>query len=175
MSFVSPEGREEVLWVEEQAGNAYRVLDVPVWIYGVSVGTIVEAASVNGRQLTFHRVIRDSSGGTVRFIVPPGTRASEIYLGRVIPDAKRLGLCIGPATFFDPRLVALHVHDRKDWWPDVGGYLDALVQEGSLVQWEVGDPDQYGDQHTSDNIAQPTGKALVHPLPVDGVEGQHVS
>jgi len=175
MLFVSPEGREEALWVEEQSPNTYRVLSVPVWVYGISVGSIVEAEPDNGLQLTCRRVVRDSPGGTVRFIVPQGKVASEVYLMRVIPDAKRRSLYVGPATFFNPRLVAVHVHERKKWWPEVGGYLDTLVSEGVLEQWEVADPDQYAGEHRDDDSEPPSGKVLVHPLPVDGVEGQHVS
>jgi hypothetical protein len=176
MLFVSPEGREEALWVEEQNHNAYRVLSVPVWIYGISVGSLVEAESGDGSRLTFRRLMRDSPGGTVRFIVPPGAIASEVYLARVIPDAKRLGLYIGPATFFNPRLVAVHVHERKQWWPEVGGYFDTLVSAGVVEQWEVADPDQYaGEPRVDEDMEPPNGKVLMHPLPVDGIEGQHVS
>ncbi|HEX9483409.1 MAG TPA: DUF4265 domain-containing protein [Gemmatimonadaceae bacterium] len=175
MLFISPEGREEALWVEEQSGNMYCVLSVPVWIYGVSVGSIVEGERGDGSQLKYRRVVRDSPGGTVRFVVPQGALASEIYLTRVIPDAKRLGLYIGPATFFNPRLVAVHVHERKKWWPEVGSYLDRLVSEGVLEQWEVGDPDQYAGEYREDDNEPLSGRMLVHPLPVDGIEGQHVS
>lgn len=177
MLFVSPEGREEALWVEEHGRNTYRVLSVPVWIYGISVGSIVEAEPGGGPRLTSRRVVRDSPGGTVRFIVPSGgTAASEVYLIRVIPDAKRLGLYIGPATFFNPRLVAVHVHDRADWWPKVGGYFDTLVSEGVLEQWEVGDPDQYAGEHEANDAGDRlSGNVLVHPLPIDGIDGQHVS
>jgi hypothetical protein len=177
MLFASPEGREEALWVEEHGRNAtYRVLSVPVWIYGISVGTIVEAEPASGPQLTFRRVVRDSPGGTVRFIVPQGRVASKVYLARVLADAKRLGLYVGPATFFNPRLVAMHVHERKRWWPEVGSYLDTLVKESVLEQWEVGDPDKYAGEHRDDHDSMPrTGTVLMHPLPVDGVEGLHVS
>jgi hypothetical protein len=178
MLFVSPEGREEALWVEQQTTNSYRVLSVPVWLYGVSVGSIVEGESGDPAWLKFRLVVRDSPGGTVRFIVPSGgPLASEVYLTRVIPDAKRLGLYIGPATFFNPRLVAVHVHDRAKWWSEVGSYLDRLVSEGVIEQWEVGDPDQYAADHNEASIEKVElgRKVLVHPLPVDGAEGQHVS
>jgi hypothetical protein len=92
-------GREEVLWVEQRGHNAFSVLSVPVWIYGVSVGSIVGASDQRGSPLIFGRALRASPGGTVRFIVPRGVRASDVYLSRVIPDAKRLGIFIGPATF----------------------------------------------------------------------------
>jgi hypothetical protein len=176
MLCVSPEGRQEALWVEEHASNLFRVLSVPVWLYGISKGSIVEADQSDASQLRFVRVWRDSDGGTVRFVVPKGNVASDVYLSRVIPDALREGLFIGPATFFNPRLVSVHVHSRFDWWPKVGSYLDALVAEGVLEAWEIGDPDQYASEH------QPVGDALVkqssvlrHPLPVDGALGQHLS
>lgn len=178
MHFVSPEGREEALWVEQQGASTYRVLSVPVWFYGVSVGSIVEAEPGDGARLKFRRVVRDSPGGTVRFIVPSGAaQASDVYLARVIPDAKRLGLYIGPATFFNPRLVAVNVHERAKWWPEVGGYLDQLVKEGVLEQWEVADPDQYAAEHDEENVEKVESgrKVLVHPLPIDGAEWQHVN
>lgn len=177
MKFLSPEGREEVLWVEQQQHNTYRVLNVPVWIYGVSIGTVVEAERDRDDRLRFRAVVRESPGGTVRFIVPPGNRASQVYLQRVIPDAKRLGLHIGPATFFNPRLVAVNLYDRKEWWPRVGGYLETLVKGGVLEQWEVGDPDQYATDHEQDTLDSLglSASPLVHPLPVDGVIGQDVS
>lgn len=178
MLFVSPEGREEALWVEQQSANTYRVLSVPVWLYGVSVGSIVEGEPGEDTWLRFRRAVRNSPGGTVRFIVPSGgPPASEVYLTRVIPDAKRLGLYIGPATFFNPRLVATNVHERGKWWPEVGSYLDRLVSDGILEQWEVADPDQYATDHKEESIekVEPGRKVLVHPLPIDGAEGQHVS
>lgn len=177
MLFVSPEGRKEALWVEQLAHNEYRVLSVPVWIYGVSVGSIVESEAGDSPQLVFRRVIQPGAGGTVRFIVPRrGTRASQIYLTRVIPDSKRLGLKIGPATFFNPRLVAVHLHERQKWWPEFGGYLDTLVSEGVLEQWEVGDPDTYnGDDDVIEQVTEADTKTLVHPLPVDEALGQDVS
>lgn len=178
MLFVSPEGREEALWVERQHANDYRVLSVPVWLYGVSVGSIVEGESSEGTTLKFRRVVRDSPGGTVRFIVPSGGgRASELYLARIIPEAKRLGFAIGPATFFNPRLVAVNVHERAKWWPEIGDYLDGLVRDGVLDQWEVADPDQYAAEHEQENIEKVDAgrNVLVHPLPVDGSQGEHVS
>jgi hypothetical protein len=171
MLFISPEGREEVLWVERQGRrNAYKVLNVPVWLYGVSVGSICEALDQTESRLRFARVLRESPGGTVRFIVPWGdVLASDVYLSRVIPDAKRLGLYIGPATFFNPRLVAVHVHDRRQWWPEVGGYFETLIEEGVLQHWEVGDPDEYAADHDPSSVekVEPGSSILVHPLPVD--------
>jgi len=177
MLFISPEGRKEALWVEEHGRDRYRWLSVPVWAYGVSVGSIVEAFEPRpGYRRECRQIVRDSAGGTVRVIVASGRLASEVYRMRVIPDAKRLGLYVGPATFFNPRLVAVHVHEREKWWPEVGGYLDMLVEEGVLEQWEVADPDQYASEHQNHNESDtPSESVLEHPLPVDGIEDRHVS
>ncbi len=176
MLFISPEGRQEALWVEERASGSYRVLSVPVWFYGVSKGSIVEGDRGDPSQLRFVRVLRDSEGATVRFIVPSGSVASEVYLARVIPDAIQAGLFIGPATFFNPRLVAVHVHSRSDWWPKVGSYLDSLVAEGVLQEWEVGDPDQYLAEHQESPESRGEQRPVLrHPLPVEGAPGQHLS
>ncbi len=175
MNFVSPEGRREILWVEAtNRPGAYRVLNVPVWIYGVSIGTVVAGVANDTPYLEFTRVIRESPGGTARFIVPEGSIASEIYLRRVLPDARQRGFHIGPATFFNPPLVAMHVRERNQQWPALGEYLDSLANAGVIEQWEVGDPErQASDEHEADE--QTTGSILIHPLPVDGEEGQNVS
>ena len=173
MVFTSPEGREEALWVEEGESGTYRVLSVPVWAYGISRGSLVKARDGGGLPLRFHELVAPSRGATVRFIVPPDRKASTIYTRRVIPDALHLGLHIGPATFFDPRLVSIHIHEREKWWPEVGAYLDALRDEGTLEQWEIADPDKY--PYTATEVVQLGGRVLTHPLPVDGVTGQHVN
>jgi hypothetical protein len=129
-----------MLWVQQNlAPHTYRVLSAPVWIYGVSIGTIVYGMPGESKYLRFVRVVRDSPGATVRFIVPDGAIASRVYLTRVRPDAKRLGIKVGPATFFDPPIVAMHVGERYAWWPEVGTYLDQLIGEGVVDQWEIGD------------------------------------
>ena len=176
MLFISPEGRRESLWVEELSPSTFRVLSVPVWVYGISVGTIVAATATNQSPLSFSHVIRQSAGGTVRIMAPSGRLASDLYKTRVISDARRLGLFIGPSTFFDPRLVAINVRDRSKWWPEVGGYLDALVAEGVLLEWEVADPDEYASEHAADEtLVQVTQAVLRHPLPFDGDVERHVS
>lgn len=175
MTFLSPEGRKEVLWVEEQAApHSYRVLSAPVWIYGVSIGTVVYGLPGDSQYLRFVRVVRDSPGATIRFIVPDGTTASKVYLTRLLPDAKRLGLAVGPATFFDPPAVALHVRKRSAWWPAVGSYLNQLVREGVIEQWEIGDPDEHKGEPVED-VSERSDSVLIHPLPTDGADGEHVS
>lgn len=173
MVFSAPDGRREALWVEQSTENGYRVLSVPVWVYGISVGSVVQALDAGAGELIFDRIVTCSSGATVRFVTSQRNSASNVYLQRILPDAGRLSLMIGPATFFDPKLVAFHVRDRQKWWPDVGGYLDALVREGILEQWEVADPDEYPEGGT--DSAELRDDVLRHPLPVEGQPGQHVS
>ena len=164
MRFISPEGRGEIVWVEEQSANAFRVLNVPVWIYGISLGTLVEG-KWNGALLSYSRLLEPSPGGTVRCIVPKGGLASRTYLDRIVGDAGKLGVGIGPSTFLDPRMVAIHLHVKDTWWPQFGGYLNKLVEEGVLQEWEVGDPDEYADDHASEPATGWTGRDLVHPEP----------
>lgn len=166
MRFVSPEGRREVLWVEEQDRGVFRVLNVPVWVYGVSVGTLVRGRDgVDGR-LEYAGLVEPSPGGTVRCVAPRGgAAASELYLSRVVPDVEQLGIGIGPATFLDPRLVAIHVHVKDRWWPDLGEYLNRLVDQGVLQQWEVADPDEYAEDGAPQPPARADADDLVHPAP----------
>lgn len=176
MQFASPEGRRESLWVEELGLSTYRVLSVPVWVYGISVGSVVVASPASDDPLIFDHLSRASAGGTVRLLVRAGRLASEFYRTRVIPDAMRQGLSIGPATFFDPRVVAVHVREREKWWPDVGTYLDGLVSEGALEQWEVADPDEYAAEFEKpEGLVVADSPVLWHPLPVEGELGRHVS
>jgi hypothetical protein len=48
----------------------------------------------------------------------------------------------------------------------VGG--DGLVKEGVLQQWEVGDPDEYVDEHASSPVPW-TGRDLIHKEPTTDV------
>lgn len=176
MIFVSPENRRESLWVEELGRGEFRVLSVPVWVYGISVGTVVAAVDLEQDPLSFQKVVRPSAGGTVRFVAPSGVVASELYKAHVVPDARQLGLFIGPATFFNPRLVAVHLRFRTNWWPEVGSYLDGLVNAGIVDEWEVADPDEYATDHPSESIVSGEFReVLMHPLPFDGITDQHVS
>lgn len=65
----------------------------------------------------------------------------------------------------------MNLHKRESWWPLIGGYLDRLVAEGVLEQWEAGDPDQ-GDEvaEEHEDVEATPSKVLVHPLPVDPSE-----
>ena len=169
MRFVSPEGRVEVLWVEPVAEPdtgatpGYRILSVPVWLYDVSVGTLVEGREGAGGRLEFVRVLEAARGGTVRLVTPPGhSLASRLYLDRVLADCQARNLGIGPATFFDPRLVAIHVHDWETDHEVLLSYLAELTAAGQVQEWELGDP-----AVPSDEPPQPArpGAGLVHPRP----------
>lgn len=176
MVFTSPEGRREALWVEDHSHHTYRVLSVPIWVYGISVGTIVTAQQSDdlGFELQFDTVVAISPRGTIRFIVAPGMRAKQVYIDRVLPDAAHLNLFVGPATFLHPRVVAMSLYQRDKWWPDVGSYLDDLVRQDVLEQWEVADPDAHASESAPAPV-DPQPKILVHQLPVDGALGQEAS
>lgn len=163
MICVSPEGRQEALWVEPVGAGDYRVLNPPVWTYGVSVGSVVQASERSDGFLAFQRLVRASDGATVRVIAPDGIPARDVYLSRLIPAAQALGLDIGPATFFNPRLAAVHVQRRAEWWPEVGKFLDGLVRDGTIEQWEVADPDVYAADCVQREA--PMGEILMHQLP----------
>ena len=166
MIFVSPEGRQEALWVEPVTGGAYRVLSPPVWMYGISMGSLVRASEGPNGLLAFEELVTPSEGGTVRVVVAPeGLPASELYLTRLVPAAQARGLSIGPATFFNPRLVVINVRKRAQWWPEVGELLDSLVRDGTIEQWEVADPDAYAAEGRNAQ-SEPVGEILMHQLPV---------
>lgn len=162
VDFTSPEGRKERLWAESSGIGQARILSVPVWNYGLSVGTVVDLTAVPPR------IIGISKGATLRFLASEGSSGKAVYLSRVLIDLQKLGYGAGPATFFGPRLVAMNVHIRSDWWPGIGTYLGQLVAQGVVEQWEAADPDQGAnddDEPTTETIAN---KVLVHPLPVPG-------
>jgi uncharacterized protein DUF4262/uncharacterized protein DUF4265 len=164
MRFMAADGHAEVLWVQPAAKGTYRVLSVPVWQYGVSVNSMVKARD-GERWLEFDSVVEESSGATIRVYVPSNARitpASRLYLERIVPDCRDRGIGIGPATFFDPGLVAIHVQDRSDWSTRFAEYLDALTEEGLLQVWEVGDPDAYPSEEPEERGEH---DELIHPRP----------
>lgn len=163
MRFVSPEGRGEVLWVESQDNGAWRVINVPVWIYGISLGSLVSGKTGLDGFFEYDKFIEPAPGGTVRCIVPKGGLASRVYLERIVVDATKLGMGIGPSTFLDPRMVAIHLH-VKDSWTVFGKYLDGLVTEGVLQEWEVGDPDEHAEEYDPTPVPW-NGRVLVHQEP----------
>jgi len=168
MRFCGPDGRGEVLWVQPMNG-VYRVLNVPVWQYGISVDSRVKGRP-GERWLEFDGLVETSSGATVRIYIPseaPISPASRLYLERIIPDCRERRIGIGPATFFDPRVVAIHVRVRADWDTRLADYLDELIDEGLLELWEVGDPDAYPPDETEEPAEH---RDLVHPRPTPGRE-----
>lgn len=138
---VDPDGRFEVIWVEEKGDGLSVVMNVPVYLYGLSLGSIIRCVASKDPLFTFDRVIQNSPGGTVRIIVPGGQMAGEWYLKYLLPAASERQLAVGPATFYDPRMVAVHVQRRSDLWESVGSYLTDLVEQGVIEKWEAGDPE----------------------------------
>ena len=164
MRFIAADGRAEVLWVEPQSEGIYRILNVPVWQYGLSVGTHVRGRP-GERWLEFDGVAEDSSGATVRLYIPaeaPIRPASRLYLERILPDCRERGLGIGPATFFDPAVVAIHIRERSDWNTLIADYLNELIEEGLVQLWEIGDPNEYPPDEPEERGDH---DELIHPRP----------
>lgn len=159
----SDNGRE-VLWAEV-AADRIRVVSVPVFAYGVSRGSLV-AAVPGDRTLLFTKTVFDSRGATLRAYVAGALKASSVYLNTIVPEAKEAHLQIGPATFFDPEIAAIHVASRGEL-PKVATYFDDLVRRGLLRFWEYGDPVNSAEEPDEEAHA-PDPWELVHPLPVDG-------
>lgn len=175
VDFVSPEGRRERLWGEVAGANGVRMLSVPVWVYGVSVDTIVKTFAAERDVRQFAGVLRESPGATVRVLAASGQSGRDVYLRRMVPDAAAHNWCMGPATFFGPRLVAFNVCDRNILWPQIADYLDRLKSDGLIEQWELADPDQGDEPDASLSTIPSSEKILIHPLPVDTSSDQEVS
>lgn len=161
--FRAADGHREVLWTQPD-GAYYRVLNVPVWLYGISVGTLV-SVTVGEPWKEFSEIITPSTGGTVRLFVPdeaPLIPASRFYLEQMLPECRERRLAIGPATFFDPLVVAVHIRHRDQWNQAYAKYLDDLVARGSIRFWEVGDPDVSPPDQPDEVVSD---SELVHPRP----------
>lgn len=158
LSFPAPDHGTEVLWVEHADDDSVIVVSVPVFAYGVSRGTEVQ---VGEDEASRPRLLRESPGATVRGYVHPGRNATDVYRNVLVPEGRRAGRAIGPATCLDPDIVALHVHDRHGW-AAVGRLCDALVERGILRFRELPDP---GDRESEEGDA-PAWR-LVHAPPAD--------
>lgn len=164
MAFVSPEGRREILWVAAAGHDRWRVMNVPVWQYGISYGTVVTGRPEGDTRLRFQGVSRQSSGATVRAIVPRPKVAREVYHSVIQPGVAALGTGVGPATHYDPPLVAFHVHERAAVHGKVASYLDRLVAEGIITHWEIGDPEPEPEPLSVER-AKERADELVHERP----------
>jgi hypothetical protein len=167
MRFRATDGHTEVLWVAPARGGAFRVLNVPVWLYGISVGTLVSAQE-GDRWLEYESTVLSSPGATIRVYLPPNADqmpASRVYLERVFPDCTERNLAIGPATFFDPRVVAIHLQRREEWDTEAAAYFNELVDQGIAELWEIADPDMYPPEEAE---VEEFDGILVHPRPTLG-------
>jgi len=162
----SSDNGAEFLWAEQLERGTYRLLSVPVFAYGISRGAILQAASLGaGDEMRLERVLRESPGATVRLYAQEPHLASKLYQETILPKAATLNLGIGPATLFDPEVIAIHVHSRPQWQA-VGRMLDTVVAGGMARFWELGDPDlQASTEEAAVSSADPW--QLVHPPPED--------
>jgi hypothetical protein len=157
----APDNGRELLWAAPVGPNEYRIVSVPVFAYGTSRGTIVRVHCDEAR-CVHSAVVADALGATLRCYTRNPLRASELYLGRMVSDGKARDIRFGPATLFDPDIIALHVPAKKDV-PSVISYLNELVARGFLNFWEHGDPEQGPEDPDQDGGSDEW--KLIHPLP----------
>lgn len=154
----------EVLWAVA-AGVAYRIISVPVFAYGLSLGTEVAARpSPRSGRLALDHPTRVSLGATVRCYAAPPSAVRELYAPLLLKDLERLGINAGPATLFEPTIVAINLVKRSQI-TGAARYFDALVGDGILESWETGDPATPPNMETGTEASDPW--ELVHPLPND--------
>lgn len=165
VAFPVSDNGTEILWCETTHDGNYRVLNVPVFAFEVSVGSGIEASSGREGILHFDRVSHASPGATIRCYLAEGLTASRSYLGEISPEAEERGLHVGPATFFDPDIVAIHLRNR-DQLPLAIGYFDDLVRRGVIRFWELSDP--ASPSEAEDEGAEEEPWELVHPFPDGG-------
>jgi hypothetical protein len=160
----APDNGTEVLWGEVR-DTAVRILSVPVFLYGVSRDSAVEV-SPDGPDLILVRVINPSPGATIRVYGNGLVKASDLYLQRILPDAQKAGVPIGPATFLDPDIVAFHLNARKDVIA-MSRVLDSVATTHVFKFWELGDPPRDVGGASNDDDSDEAWQ-LVHPIPVAG-------
>ena len=161
-----PENGKEVLWGEVTNGGT-RVLSVPVFAYGISRNAIVDVET-HGARARLVSIIRPSEGATIRCYSNGSISPSVLYQQQILSAALRLKISVGPATFFNPDIVAFHLASRANL-PVITSALDQLANEGKLHFWELGDPDT--EKEDVSPSAHEKAWELVHQLPIDGESG----
>lgn len=150
----------EALRAEKVPEGGYRLLSVPVFLYGISRGAVVEAgATTVARRLRYRALLAPSLGATVRCYVTPDTTPRRLYEDH-LRDGAGAELGLGPVSLFDPDIVAVHVADRARL-NEVAAYLDRLVLAGVVNSWESADPGAPTSEQTAGPGEQPW--ELVHP------------
>jgi hypothetical protein len=138
MLFDAPRGRAEWLWVAKTGQREFRVLTVPIWVYGISVGTLVTGRIV-GSRLHFNDLAEPSPGGTCRILTQAGQVASELYLNIVGPKLAAEGVSVGPASFYDPAIVGVHFKNRARV-EMLRAVLNEFEADSAFETWELADP-----------------------------------
>lgn len=157
----------EVLWAEAVNESSFRLLSVPVFVYGISMGAVLRAEPGPNGILVIVSVLSPSQGATIRCYVPQATTASVIYRKEIVPRMTAAGLLVGPVTFLDPDVVAIHVKNRRDAQA-VGRELDFLAAQNRLRFWEVGDPAMAEPKHEEEDTPPAEAWELIHDLPTEG-------
>ena len=171
LAVAAPDNGTEVLWCEADGPNTCRIVSVPVFAFGMSVGTLVRAEANHPRRLQLKEVLAPSGGATVRCYVSHGALASSVYKEEILPAMTAAGLAVGPATFLDPDVVAMHIRRRQDL-VSVGGELDGIANQGRVRFWELADPSD-SHEHEAEDGAPGDPWELVHELPVGGDATAH--
>lgn len=167
--YATSDNGEELLWAEPLATGLYRILSVPVFVYGVSRGSVVEvrapASATEVRAAS--RVAQESPSATVRLYADDRFEAGRLYLEEVAERVRERGVSVGPATILDPSIVAINVTVRSEW-ERFAAVLDDLVATKHARFWELGDPDL---SPVADEVVEYVRAPwrLVHPPPGDPV------
>jgi hypothetical protein len=165
INFRTEDNGEEVLWAEQVGPGSFRVLSVPVFAYGISRGTTVLAKPKDPEgHLAIVNVKEPSPGATFRVYLPTARSVKDFYVSGLLPIAESKRLDIGPATFLEPKVLAVHLADRARW-QSVASVLDEMASSRQIDFWELGDPDLSPQTDPGNSTRQPW--RLVHPPPGD--------
>ena len=159
-------GETEVLWAVEAGEDLWRVLSPPVFAYGLSRDAIM-GGTPNEDGVVLNPIhVERSPGATIRLVTNAPIRASALYRDRVVPELRDRGVRVGPATFFDPRMVSIHVPSFETQEAAVWAYFDELERTGAINLWDLADPYRY-DPIPPDQANSHSENRLVHKRPTE--------
>jgi hypothetical protein len=98
-----PPTDRERLWAASVGRDAYRLLNTPFFLYGVSKEDHVEAFERDG-ELFFHRLLHSEGHSTVRVIVYDHTKLEEI-----LNTLRAFGCACEQAVSWNPHYIAVDV------------------------------------------------------------------
>ena len=137
--FFGRDGEREYLWCAPLPDGTFEVRTPPAFIENVSIGAVIEAEWRANGSLAHARTVRRSDGVTLRFMSPGDDDARQVYMTRLLPYARELGVAIGPASFVGQKMVAFHVAKKDTRSDRLLEFLEQLVNEHTIKDWETGD------------------------------------